>query len=217
MQLEDALNRCRLIAILRGLRPEEAVEVAGALIDAGLTLIEVPLNSPDPFRSIRRIASTFGGQAVIGAGTVLTVDDCDRLADAGGRMVVSPNCDPEVIRASRQRGLISLPGVATPSEAFAALKAGADGIKMFPFETLGAAALRAWRAVLPPETLALPVGGIGPDDLAPLASQGAQGFGIGSALYKPGLSPSEVATRAATFVTAERAAFKRTGGPDRAG
>lgn len=210
MLLNDAIDRCHLIAILRGLRPEEAVDIAGALVDAGITLIEVPLNSPNPFSSIEKIATKFGEHAVIGAGTVLNTDDCVRIVDAGGSLVVSPNCDPAVIRKSKELELYSFPGVATPSEAFTALSSGADGIKMFPFETLGVGALKAWRAVLPPETIVVPVGGIGPDDIAPLAASGATGFGIGSALYKAGTSTSDVALRASKFVAAERTAFKRT-------
>lgn len=209
MQLNEAMDRCRLIAILRGLRPEEAVDIVGVLIDAGIRLIEVPLNSPDPFISIEKIATQFGEQAVIGAGTVLKVDDCQRVADAGGRLVVSPNCDPMVIVKTRKLGLYSFPGVATPTEAFSALDAGAHGIKLFPFDTLGPKALKAWRAVLPPETSVIPVGGIDVDDIAPLAALDAQGFGIGSALYSSGISSDDLATRAAKFVVAEREAFER--------
>lgn len=209
MLLNDAMERCRLIAILRGLRPEEAVEIAGALIDAGITLIEVPLNSPDPFISIERIVMEFGAQAVIGAGTVLTTEDCTKLCNAGGNLIVSPNCDPSVIRKTKDLNLYSFPGVATPTEAFFALRAGADGIKLFPFETLGTAALKSWHAVLPRGCTVIPVGGIGPDDLAPLARLGAQGFGIGSTLYNPGMSSHQVLDRASKFVAAERLAFKR--------
>lgn len=204
MNLTDALARCRLIAILRGLRPEEAPAVAAALIEEGFTMIEVPLNSPDPFASIAAIAAEFGDAALIGAGTVLRVEECQRLADAGGRLVVSPNCDVRVIREAKALGLTSLPGVATPSEAFAALDAGCDGLKMFPFETLGPQALKAWQAVLPAGIGLMPVGGVGPDDLAPLSRAGAAGFGIGSALYRPGMSPADLRQNAARFVAAER-------------
>ena len=209
MLLENALHRCRLIAILRGVQPKEVVNIAGALIDAGFAFIEVPLNSPDPFASIEKIATEFGEQAMIGAGTVLDPADCARVADAGGRVVISPNCNPKVIQETKQLGLYSFPGVATPSEAFAALEAGADGIKMFPFETLGPESLKAWRAVLPAGTPIFPVGGISVDAIAPLAAIGAQGFGIGSALYKTGISASDIAARAIKFVAAERAAFHR--------
>ncbi|MFV0244578.1 MAG: 2-dehydro-3-deoxy-6-phosphogalactonate aldolase [Qingshengfaniella sp.] len=209
MTLTDALARCRLIAILRGIRPDEAPRIAAELIAAGITLIEVPLNSPDPFASIAAIAQTFGDRALIGAGTVLHPDDCAAVAGAGGRLIVSPNCDVGVIRAAKALGLVMLPGVATPSEAFTALQAGADGLKMFPFETLGPAALKAWQAVLPNGTRLIPVGGIGPGDIAELAGLGAAGFGIGSALYRPGLSPAGIRETAERFVTAERAAFAR--------
>lgn len=199
---DDAFARLPLIAILRGLRPEEAEPVGDALVEAGFTLIEVPLNSPDPLASIERLARRLGGQAVIGAGTVLRVADVAAVQAAGGTMVISPNANPEVIRATAAAGMISLPGIATPTEAFAALEAGAHALKLFPAEAASPAVLKAMRAVLPAGTRVLPVGGIAPDTMAPWRTAGAAGFGLGSALYTPGLAASEVGLRARAFVSA---------------
>jgi 2-dehydro-3-deoxyphosphogalactonate aldolase len=193
-----------LVAILRGLEPDEAEDIGAALIAGGLKVLEVPLNSPQPFESIRRLSVTLPDSATIGAGTVLTKEDVRRAADSGARFIVAPNFDAAVVRETKRQGLISMPGVATPSEAFAALAVGADILKMFPGEQLPPEIVKAWRAVLPEKTRLYPVGGIGPDNLRAYLRAGADGFGIGSALFKPGATPEHV------FVAAERlvAAFE---------
>ncbi len=191
-----------IIAILRGLTPPEALPIARALIEAGITRIEVPLNSPQPLDSIRQMAEAFGDQATLGAGTVLTPTQVAQVAEAGGRMIVSPNADPEVIRETRARGLESWPGVFTATECFAAIAAGATGLKLFPADQAGLGMLKALRAVLPPEVPVYAVGGVGPGDFADWFAAGAQGFGIGSALYKPGDAAETVAARARALVAA---------------
>ncbi len=191
-----------LIAILRGLRPDEAVEIGGALIEAGIDRIEVPLNSPDPLDSIEQLASAFGDSAQIGAGTVLSVEDVRKVADRGGRLIVSPNADTDVIAETKRLSLASYPGVFTASECFAALKAGADGLKIFPAFQLGSKGLKALRDVLPKETQVYAVGGVGAPDFAEWRAAGADGFGIGGALYKPGATAGEVAAKAAALVAA---------------
>lgn len=201
-EFDTALERCPLVAILRGVTPGEVVAIGEALFDAGLRLIEVPLNSPDPLDSIARLAKAVAGRAVVGAGTVLRTADVAAVQAAGGTMIVSPNTNVEVIAATRKGGLVSLPGIATPSEAFAALGAGATALKLFPAEGANPGVLQAMRAVLPAGVRVLPVGGITPQSMAPWLKAGAAGFGIGSALYSPGVAADEIAARARAFIGA---------------
>ncbi|MDO5620025.1 MAG: 2-dehydro-3-deoxy-6-phosphogalactonate aldolase [Paracoccus sp. (in: a-proteobacteria)] len=189
-----------IIAILRGITPPEAVATARALIGAGITLIEVPLNSPDALDSIAQMIVACGDRAQIGAGTVLRVDQVAQVADLGGRLIVSPNCAPDVIRATRTAGLSSYPGIMTPTEAFAALDARATALKLFPGELIGPTGLRAMRAVLPPGTGCYAVGGVDAQTLPEWRAAGAAGIGVGSALYRPSDDAATVATRAAEIV-----------------
>ncbi|MBK9081847.1 MAG: 2-dehydro-3-deoxy-6-phosphogalactonate aldolase [Rhizobiales bacterium] len=205
MNFVEAMAELPLVAILRGVKPDEAVPIGAALVAEGFRLIEVPLNSPDPFVSIQSLQAAFGDRAVIGAGTVIRADDVDRLAATGARLCVSPHTDVCVIRQARQAGLIALPGAATPSEGFAALAAGADALKLFPAEAMPPAVVKAWRAVFPREVALLPVGGVTPESMAGWRAAGAGGFGLGSALYKPGMGVADVAARARAFVGAWRA------------
>lgn len=202
-RFDSAFAAMPLVAILRGIEPADAVAVGRALVEAGFTILEVPLNSPNPLDSIERLARALDG-TVIGAGTVTRTADVAAIASAGGRLVVSPHSDGPIVAAAVARGLVALPGVATPTEAFAALANGADALKLFPAETIPPAAVRAMLAVLPAGTRLLPVGGIAPDSMGLYRAAGAAGFGIGSALYRPGSSAEEVARRAALFVAAWR-------------
>lgn len=197
---DAAFARLPLIAILRGVRPDEVVGVGEALVAAGFTIIEVPLNSPEPFDGIARLAEAVAGRAVVGAGTVLRVEDVARVEAAGGTLIISPNANTAVIAEAARRGLVSLPGIATPTEAFAALEAGAAALKLFPAEAASPGVLKAMRAVLPKSARVLPVGGIAPDTMAPWLAAGAAGFGLGGALYAAGMSADEVGKRAADFV-----------------
>jgi 2-dehydro-3-deoxyphosphogalactonate aldolase len=200
------LDALPLVAILRGLAPDEAVAIGEALFDAGFRCLEVPLNSPTPLASVERLADRFGDTMLIGAGTVLTPAAVDDVRSAGGRIIISPNANPAVIAHAKAQGLISLPGVFTPTEAFAALDAGADGLKLFPAEIAGTAGLKALKAVLPKTTAVYAVGGVDPGSLKGWRDAGAGGFGIGSALYRPGVAPDEAGRRARAFVDAWTAA-----------
>ncbi|MGN7998214.1 2-dehydro-3-deoxy-6-phosphogalactonate aldolase [Sphingomonas sp. 22176] len=200
-EFDAAFARCPLIAILRGVKPDEVEAIGDELVAAGFTLIEVPMNSPEPLESVSRLAKRFAGRAVIGAGTVLKVEQVQAVADAGGTMIISPNANLDVIRASAAAGLVSLPGIVTPSEAFAALDAGATALKLFPAEAASPTVLKAMRAVLT-EARILPVGGVSPDTMAPWIAAGAPGFGLGSALYKAGMSAEQVGANARAFVAA---------------
>jgi 2-dehydro-3-deoxyphosphogalactonate aldolase len=197
-------NQCRMIAIIRGVTPGEAVETGRALIEGGIRIIEVPLNSPDPMASISALADAFGDEALIGAGTVLTTKDVEQVRDAGGKIVVSPNTNPAVIRATVEAGMVSSPGIFTPSEAFAALDAGAHTLKLFPAEAATPKVMKAMRAVLPNDVPFLVVGGVTPESVPGWMEAGADGFGLGGGLYKPGQSPEETLVKARAYVEAVR-------------
>jgi len=199
------LDPLPLVAVLRGISPEEVDQVADALVGAGFRILEVPLNSPRPYDSIRRLADAHGASCLVGAGTVLRVEDVARVREAGGRVVVMPHADLAVIREAKRQGMVCIPGVATPTEAFAALEAGADALKMFPAEAIPPAALRAWRAVLPKDALVFAVGGMKPDNLDAYWAAGASGFGTGSNLYKPGTPAGVVREVASAYADAVRA------------
>jgi 2-dehydro-3-deoxyphosphogalactonate aldolase len=204
MSFAAAMAACPLVAILRRVRPDEVVGIGEALVSAGFRIVEVPLNSPEPLESIRRLATAVGDRALVGAGTVLDAGQVADVQAAGGRLVVSPSVDAEVIRATVAAGLVSLPGYQTPSEAFAALKAGAHGLKLFPAEAASPAVLKAQRAVLPREVPVLVVGGVTPGSMGPWLAAGADGFGLGSALYRPGQTAAEVRGQAEDFMRALR-------------
>jgi len=197
----DQLDATGLVAILRGIRPDEACEIASTLYEAGFRLIEIPLNSPEPMRSIEQVVDSLPDDAFVGAGTVMTPSQVSDVRSAGGQLIVMPHSDPAVIRAAADANLVALPGVATPTEAFAALAAGATGLKAFPAEVLTPAAVKAWLAVLPKDTRVLPVGGITPEKLQPYLKAGASGFGLGGALYRVGDTASQVGQNARTFMS----------------
>jgi len=199
------LDPLPLIAVLRGITPEEIPAISGALIAEGFRVLEVPLNSPRPFESIRLLANASGNHCLVGAGTVLDVADVARVRDAGGKVIVMPHADTAVIREAKALGMVCVPGVATPTEAFAALAAGADGLKMFPAEALPPGALKAWRAVLPRAALVFAVGGMRPDNMGAYWAAGASGFGTGSNLYAPGARVADVRAAAAAYAAGFRA------------
>lgn len=195
MDFDTALDTCPLIAILRGIRPEEIDAVSDALVETGFRMIEVPLNSPEPLKSIERLAKRHGEVALVGAGTVMTTDDVIDVRDAGGCLIVMPHTDTDVIEEAKAEGLVCIPGSATPTEGFTALTAGADAIKMFPGEALPPKIVKAWRAVFPEAARLLVVGGISDENMREYLAAGAAGFGVGSALYAPGRTVGEVAER----------------------
>ena len=199
-ELQSRLGESPLVAIIRGVTPDEVEAIGDAIYEAGIRIIEVPLNSPDPLGSIGRLAEHFGDRALIGAGTVLTPDDVGRVRDVGGRIIVSPNTDLDVIEATVSAGLVSSPGFYTPSEALAAIQAGAHALKLFPAELASPALVRAQRAVFPRDVPVLVVGGVKPSDMRSWLDAGAAGFGLGSGLYKAGRSPAEVGERARGYV-----------------
>lgn len=205
MFLRECLADLPLVAILRGLRPENAEAVGLRLVEEGFRIIEVPLNSPQPFRSIEILAKTMPETVLVGAGTVLDPDDVNGVLDVGGKLIVMPHADVAVIARAKELRMVCTPGVATPTEAFAALRAGADGIKVFPAEAMPPQIVKAWRAVLPPEIIVLPVGGIRPESMKAYLDAGATGFGLGSALFTPALSVDDVGRNARAFASAWKA------------
>ncbi len=202
MNLEHAIKACGIVAILRGVTPAEVVDVATALHQAGIRIVEVPLNSPDPFISIEKLSNAFRTELVVGAGTVLSTQDVNLLKHHGGQISVSPDCNPEVISLAVKMGMIPLPGVFTPTEAFAAIKAGANHLKLFPAEAASPATIKAWKAVLPKHVQLFAVGGVTPENMGDWLKAGASGFGIGSSLYKPGMKIADVAKSAHNLVEA---------------
>ena len=203
------LKRWPLVAILRGIKPAEALDVGEILVEAGFCIVEVPLNSPEPFASILRLSKRFGDEVLIGAGTVTQWEQVQKVADAGGRIIVMPHADERIVEAAKRRNLYAVPGFATATEGFRMIEAGADGIKLFPAEANPAKVLKALRAVLPKEVPVLPVGGITPGSMKEYWEAGADGFGLGSALYKPGDTAARVAQAAADFRVALQALPKK--------
>jgi 2-dehydro-3-deoxyphosphogalactonate aldolase len=199
--LKTRLAECPLVAIIRGVTPEQAAEIGEALFEAGIRIVEVPLNSPDPFRSIEALAQSLGDRALVGAGTVLAVEDVARVRDAGGRLIVSPSTWAPVIEATAALGMVSTPGYFTPSEAFQAIRASATGLKLFPAEAVSPAVVKAQRAVLPKDMPLIVVGGVKPDTMQPWLDAGADGFGLGGGLYKPGQSAEETFAKARAYIT----------------
>jgi 2-dehydro-3-deoxyphosphogalactonate aldolase len=204
VELKSWLDRCPLVAILRGVRPDEAEGITEALAAEGIAIVEVPFNSPQPLDSIARLARRFGDRLLVGAGTLTRPAEVAQVAAAGGRLAVTPHADPAIVRAAKPAGLITIPGFLTPAEAFALLAAGADALKLFPAEAASPAVLRALRAVLPHGTMLLPVGGIDASNMGPWRDAGAAGFGIGSSIYKPGDTPDVVASKARKLIAALR-------------
>jgi len=197
--LDPWLKDLPLVAILRGVKPDEVVAIAAALIEAGVEIIEVPLNSPEPLKSIRALAQSFGNDALIGAGTVLSREDVMQVAGAGGHLIVTPNADPAVVAASKAQQMIAVPGCATPTEALSVARAGADGLKLFPAEGIPPEVVKAMKAVLPPALPLLAVGSITPEKVAAYWQSGVRGFGLGGSLYRPGDGPKEIAQRVPPF------------------
>ncbi len=200
MDVMEWLRQCPIVAILRGVRPDEVEAVGDALVGAGIRILEVPLNSPEPVESVRRLAARFGDRALVGGGTFRREAEVDAVARAGGRLLVTPHADPALVRAAKALGMVTMPGFLTPAEAFALLDAGADALKLFPAEAGGPAMLRALRAVLPAGTPLLPVGGVDAASLPAWRDAGAAGYGCGSSLYKPGNSPEAVGRKAAALL-----------------
>jgi 2-dehydro-3-deoxyphosphogalactonate aldolase len=202
MTLEDALEACGIVAILRGVSPDEVVAVSQTLYDAGIRVVEVPLNSPEPFTSIEKLSKAFAGKMIVGAGTVLTAQDVNLLKAHGGQISVSPDCNPETISRAVELGMIPLPGVFTPTEAFSAIRAGAKHLKLFPAEVASPATIKAWKAVLPKHVKIYAVGGVTPENMGDWLAAGASGFGIGSSIYKQGLSMVKISESAHSLVSA---------------
>jgi 2-dehydro-3-deoxyphosphogalactonate aldolase len=202
MTLEDALEACGIIAILRGVAPDEVVAISQTLFDAGIRVVEVPLNSPEPFTSIEKLSKAFAGKMVVGAGTVLTVQDVNLLKAHGGQISVSPDCNEAVIARAKELGMEPLPGVFTPTEAFSAIRAGAKHLKLFPAEVASPATIKAWKAVLPKHVKIYAVGGVTPENMGDWLAAGASGFGIGSSIFKPGISMAKISESAHSLVSA---------------
>lgn len=205
MDVKAWLARCPLVAILRGVQPAEAESICSALERAGISMVEVPFNSPRPLESISILSRSYGSRMLIGAGTLTSPSEVDQVAAAGGRLIVTPHADTAIVRAAKQAGLLAVPGFFNPTEAFALLDAGADAIKLFPAEVLGPAMLRALRAVLPKSAMVIPVGGVGVDQVAPWMAAGAAGLGVGSSIYKPGDDAQVVEAKASALMAALRA------------
>jgi 2-dehydro-3-deoxyphosphogalactonate aldolase len=202
MIFEEATKACGIVAILRGVKPSEVLDIGNALHAAGVRIVEVPLNSPDPFASIAALADHFKGRMIVGAGTVLDVESVEKLQRAGGQISVSPDCSPAVIARAVELGLVPLPGVFTPTEAFTAVRAGASHLKLFPAEAASPVTVKAWKAVLPKHVSVYAVGGVTPSNMQAWADAGCAGFGIGSNIYKPGMTADDVGKAARDFVAA---------------
>lgn len=202
MNLEDALEVCGIVAILRGVTPDEVVAVSQTLYDAGIRVVEVPLNSPEPFISIEKLSKTFAEKMIVGAGTVLSVQDVNVLKAHGGQISVSPDCNEATISRAVELGMVPLPGVFTPTEAFTAIRAGAKHLKLFPAEVASPQTIKAWKAVLPKNVKIYAVGGVTPENMGEWLAAGASGFGIGSSIFKPGMSMAKISESAHSLVSA---------------